>query len=182
MTIANGLTGPIPSTWGTSMTQLEQLHLTSLSISGALPASWASNMPYMTDLQLEYISGLTLPSTSLTTWLTNPAVKRLIIRGLGGMNGMVLDPAILSRYPNITELSLNLLGLTGSIPAEWGNATRPQQLKLFDLAGNTLSGSLPGWIGGAMATDGAIDVSNNMFTGIRVHADLASASQHVQLL
>lgn len=162
------ISGSLPSAWGTGMTQIEQLHIVGMDLlSGSWPGGWASGMPLLTDLHLENLPSLALPNTSMTAWIINPAVSHIVIRAVPGMTGIALPPTLPTAYPNITNLVMSKLGLIGSIPSEWNSASWKGRLRLLDLRGNFLNGTLPEWLASVMGDDAILDLSSNNLTGTR---------------
>jgi hypothetical protein len=164
---------------------VEVLHISGLALSGLLPPEWtaSTSFPLLRELELSNMPGLTSDYTSLHDWLLPKAARmeRLVLSGLGGLEGSGLDP-MYGSFTNLTALVLSNMNFGGPVPAAW--ASLPVgKLWVLDLSGNNLSGSLPDWAVGVMTPPplGAtlsplppglpfikgwlLDLSHNNFTG-----------------
>jgi hypothetical protein len=180
---AGSISGSIPSTWS-NLTRLQQLELTNVSVTGPLPAGWTAGMTALTELSLQQMPQLLLPNSSFVTWLTNSSLSRLELRQVGGLAGVTLDAGLAVAYPNLTELALSWMGLTGPIPASWQATVGVGKLRMLDLAGNALSGQLPEWLLSVMGgSEAAVMLNLNTFTGAPpLPAARSQSSQHKPLL
>lgn len=155
-----GITGGLPSSWASNMTQLQRLELANLSLSGPMPS--LSGLENLMHLALRHMPQLMLPKTGLAA--ANDTLEALLLENVGGLAGLALDPNLPFAYPDLKLLGLIQLNLSGSVPASW-QAFEQGQLQQLLLAGNALNGSLPDWLAALMAPGAELDLSSNRFTG-----------------
>ena len=108
-----GVTGPLPASWGDGMKSLESLNLRANYITGTLPPEW-SGMESLGSLSLENndLSG-TIPSEYGS--LSN--LDRLYLSHNKDINGTI--PGIRSETLEISFVGTNITFLDGSIPSDF---------------------------------------------------------------
>lgn len=156
---APAVTGPFHSEW--AFLRLQRLELDKLGLSG--PLDVIGNISTLTNLALRALPSATLPA-NLTTLVPNPSATSIAVAAVSGWAGQALDPNLPVTYPNLSTLALAGLGLLGSVPSSW-EAFRPKQLSSLQLSTNSLTGTLPGWLGACMARGYTLILGSNNFTG-----------------
>jgi hypothetical protein len=182
ITGAPGVSGTIPAAWSSMAASLRELQLSTLSLSGALADPWPGGLPHVTHLHITDTPALLLPA-NISRWASNASMAALVLSNAPGLAGLSLDACGLDSsraWPNLTRLALSGLGLAGTLPASWQTGLPTRGLELLDVSRNDLSGSLPSWLAGLLATDASLDVSHNAFTGAcLMEARCQSACMHV---
>ncbi|KAL1539549.1 putative LRR receptor-like serine/threonine-protein kinase [Salvia divinorum] len=173
------LAGQIPDWFGTKLTNLQVLDLSSSSISGSIPLSLGSlsrlrwlnlsnnlitgSMPIALE-KLNSLLVLDLSQNSLTgqipeeiSSLRNLTTLDLSLNYLSG--AIPIDFALLL---NLKQLNLSRNSLSSSIPSQIANLSKMEEL---DLGLNSLGGELPQELGELRSLK-YLDVSRNNFTGV----------------
>lgn len=161
ITAAPAVTGPFPSEW--AALRLQRLELNTLGVSG--PLDVIGSISTLTNLALRTLLSATLPA-NLTTLVPNPSATSIAVAAVSGWTGQALSPDLPVTYPNLSTLALAGLGLVAGVPSSW-QAFRPQQLSSLQLSTNSLTGTLPSWLGARMARGYTLNLGNNNFTGGR---------------
>jgi Leucine-rich repeat (LRR) protein len=134
LTSNSRLTGTIPSSLGTFLTNLQSLRLFNNALIGAIPSSFGS-LTSLNELELleNHLIG-TIPSSL-------DALTNLTVLSLGG-NGLTgtIPPSIGSSLKSLSSFTLYSNRLSGSIPSSLGALTALAVLRLFN---NTLTGTIP---------------------------------------
>ena len=150
---AGPLAGALPDAWS-SWGGLDALSLRGAAgVAGPLPPAWtnASAFPLLRELELAGMPNVSASWAALTPWLAPkaPAMRRLVLSGLGGLAGAGLEPSLISTASsNLSVLVLSDLNAGGGVP-DWSGL--PQGgLSVLDLSGNNLTGPLPLWAAGAL--------------------------------
>ena len=129
----SGITGTVPGNLG-NLTNLQDLDLEFTDVSGALPGSIGG----MTSLTSLDISGTLINSLPSQLWNRTS----LTSLGLSGMTMLNMDfPAGVAQLTNLTSLTADNSGFTGTIPANIGNIGA--SLVKLDLSSNLMGGDVP---------------------------------------
>lgn len=166
ITGAGGVSGTIPAAWSSMASTLAEMQLSNMMLSGALATAWPGGLPRLTRLHISD-TPLLLPA-NISGWASNGSMSALVLRNAPGLAGSSLAACGLDgsrAWPSLTRLELSGLGLVGTLPAGWQAALPARGLELLDVSLNALSGGLPPWLAELLATDAALDVSNNSFSG-----------------
>lgn len=136
---SNRLEGGLSPSFG-KLTNLRHLDLSANGLSGELP----SEMGDMINLEVLYLgeSGLEVRNHFSgkipETWSGLTKLQRVSLSGNNLIKGKF--PSWIGKLPDLEELTLKGVSLTGSIPE---NIDQCVNLRLLDVSGNKLSGNLP---------------------------------------
>ncbi|KAK9809494.1 hypothetical protein WJX73_004499 [Symbiochloris irregularis] len=160
---AVGLSGSIPSNWGSSWPRLLVLDLSHTGVLGPLPASWSQSdaFPKLQKLSLSNskISG------SLPVFGRNASAALQQLQ-LGSCSFSGTLPESYGSLGQLQLLDLSTNRLNSSLPASWGTNGNLPSLTFADLSANSLQGSLPGaWFTqGALKSLATLNISSNALT------------------
>ena len=157
----NKLEGEIPS-WIGSLTNLEKLSLNKNRLTGPVP-SWLNDLTSLAELRLDdnLLDG-GIPSLASLTGLTVLHLQE------NGLTGSV--PSWLGGLTMLEEVDLSENGLAGTIPLSLGAVSEQSgqpnliNLSVLHLHNNTLTGSVPAWLGNLPGLE-RIGLGGNQLTG-----------------
>lgn len=149
------VTGPIPSSLGSSLRQLRLLSLTNNLLTGPVPDSLAGLPDLHTlDLSNNRLSGPIPPSLLLPS---SPNLKVLILSNNGNLTGEIPSGFSTSQ---ILHLDLSHNSIYGELPL------LPATLRYLSVADNSMCGTLEAALSGTTIPDLAfLDLSMNYFSG-----------------
>jgi hypothetical protein len=151
--------GQIPNFIGNSMTSLVELQLRNSGVTGTIPDNLA-NLE-LNILNLKDNPGLT--GVGLPAWMAN---KRWTMLDLS-YTGITLDviPTWLLTQRNMNRLGLSGLGISGSLPPQFGVGLFTVNLRSIGLADNNFTGGIPASWGNIVRLD-SLNLANNNLTGV----------------
>lgn len=150
--------GPIPAFIGNSMTSLTELQLRNSGVTGEIPAN-LENLE-LNILNLKDNHGIT--GTGLSTWLANKRWNQLDLSYTGITVSAI--PSWLLTQRNMNRLGLSGLGISGSLPAQFGTGLFAVNLRSIGLADNNFTGGIPSGWGNIQRLD-SLNLANNQLTG-----------------
>ena len=158
---ANGLSGEIPSSLS-NLTALDTLHLNANQLTGNIPLE-LGNLTNLVQLRLNdnQLTG-EIPLLASPTGLTELHLHK------NRLTGPV--PSWLGELTMLEELDLSENGLTGTIPLSLGAVSEQSgqpnliNLRVLHLHNNTLTGSVPVWLGNLTGLE-RIGLGGNQLTG-----------------
>ena len=158
----NDLTGPIPSRTG-NLASLETLDLAGNELTGEIPSS-LNRLAVLKTLDL----GDNLLEGEIPSWLGSLANLEKLSLNKNRLTGPV--PSWLGSLTMLEELDLSGNGLTGTIPLSLGAVSEQSgqpniiNLRVLHLHDNTLTGSVPVWLGNLTGLE-RIGLGGNQLTG-----------------
>ena len=161
--------GAIPQFIGNSMTSLTELQLRNSGVTGEIPAN-------LNNLELTIFSVRDNPGITgegIPQWLSN---KRLNVLDLSytGLNVATL-PTWLITQRNMNRLGLSGLGISGTLPPQFGMGLQAVNLRSISLADNNFTGSIPETWGSIQRLD-SLNLANNNLSG-NIPETLANAGR-----
>ena len=150
--------GQIPNFIGNSMTSLIELQLRNSGVTGTIPDN-LQNLE-LTILNLKDNPGLT--GTGIPAWMAN---KRWTVLDLS-YTGIQVDaiPTWLLTQRNMNRLGLSGLGISGSLPPQFGIGLFTVNLRSIGLADNNFTGGIPASWGNIQRLD-SLNLANNNLSG-----------------
>ncbi|PHT66919.1 hypothetical protein T459_31344 [Capsicum annuum] len=161
-----------------NLTQLRELHLTSVNISSTIPLNFSSHLTtlklggtglygiiaesifHLPNLETLYLSSNYQLSGSFpkTKWNSSASLMKLDLSRVNFSDNL---PESLGYLTSLNSLSLTNCNLRGLIPESLSNLTRIQSLFLQD---NSLNGTIPSWMF-SLPSLRRLFLSNNHFSG-----------------
>lgn len=150
--------GQIPNFIGNSMSSLVELQLRNSGVTGTIPDN-LQNLE-LTILNLKDNPGLT--GNGIPAWMANKRWTQLDL----SYTGITVDaiPTWLLTQRNMNRLGLSGLGISGSLPPQFGTGLFAVNLRSIGLADNNFTGGIPSSWGNIQRLD-SLNLANNNLSG-----------------